>query len=159
MKILDASSLIAFLWDLKWPDGIVRISARHEIVIPSGVASEVTRESAKAFLRDLIQNQVVRVVLCSPERVGTIRDENPQLGKGECEVLAFAETLTTAQRAYLVSDDKKARSKFPQYRWVWTEELLAYMRERALITQSDHRDLIGRLEASSFFSRSKRHGS
>jgi predicted nucleic acid-binding protein len=158
MKIFDATSLIAFLWEMDFPEGIESLSHRHDVVIPRAVANEITREASKAKLAQLVRGGAVLVRDCPASRVQVIREVNPQLGLGECEVLALREQMTSADQIYLVSDDRKARAKYPQYTWVWTEELLDYMSDRSLITSIKHRSLIERLTKSTFYSRSRRYG-
>jgi predicted nucleic acid-binding protein len=158
MKIFDATSLIAFLWEMDFSEGIESLSHRHVVVIPRAVANEVTRETSKSKLAQLVRVGAVLVRDCPVSRVQAIREVNPQLGLGECEVLALREQLTNLDHIYLVSDDRRARAKYPQYTWVWTEELLDYMSDRSLITSIKHRSLIERLAKSTFYSQSRRDG-
>lgn len=158
MKILDATAVIAFLSELDYPEGLVKIATRHEVLIPRAVSDEITRPSTRGRLEALIRGQAVTVVDCPSEKVGKVRAENPQLGPGECAVLVLGEESRPAAAVFLVSDDRKARQKFPQRQWVWTEQLLDYMLERSLITSPVHQALIARLERSTFYSSRRRDG-
>ena len=157
MKIFDATSLIAFLWELDYPEGLRLLSLRHRIVVPSGVVSEVTRDRSRASLRALLAAGVIAEQAITESEVEKIRALHPQLGRGECEVLAIAENTDSKEPPVLVCDDKVARSKFPNLRFVWTEELLDYMQRRGLIEEGQHKVLLERLAKSTFYSRVKLH--
>ena len=43
MKILDATTIIAFLNEMNYPDGLVKLSKHYEIVIPEGVVNEIKK--------------------------------------------------------------------------------------------------------------------
>ncbi len=72
--------------------------------------------------------------------------------------MALAELVRDPKPLYLVSDDHKARSMFPSFRFVWTEELIDYLRSRDLIGEALHTSLLDQLGRSTFYSRSHRHG-
>jgi predicted nucleic acid-binding protein len=156
MKVLDATSAIAFLGELDYPDGLRLISGRHEIVVPSGVVAEIQRARSRGNLNLLIEEKVIRVVEPNPESVRHIRDENPALGQGECEVLAITADRVGDPTVFVISDDRGARSKYPARNYVWTEELIDYMEARGLIDPARHGSLLAQLERSGFYSRTRR---
>jgi predicted nucleic acid-binding protein len=158
MKIFDATSLIAFLWELDYPDGLRLLSSKHRIVVPGGVISEITRDRSKAALNALLAEGVLSEQSVPELEVDEIRALHPQLGRGECEVLAVAGKSHPSEPPILVCDDRGARSTFPMFRFVWTEELLDYMWRRGLIEETRHKMLLERLANSTFYSRVRSHG-
>jgi predicted nucleic acid-binding protein len=157
MKVFDATAVIAFLGELDYPEGLRLIATRHDVVLPMGVVREIRRDRSKKNLKGLLEQGSIRVVEASPAKIQRVRDENPALGQGECEVLAFAEDYFGDPSVFLICDDSRARNKNPNRRFVWTEELIDYMEVRGLIDSSKHTSLLEQLAKSGFFSRTRRH--
>ena len=156
MKIFDATSAIAFLWEMDFPEGFAFLATRHRLVLPAGVASEIRRPKSRAHLAELVERGCIEIIAATPEAVGRLRDLNPSLGIGECELLALADAELSSARPFLVCDDRAARRRFPGRRYVWTEELLEYMERRGLIGKETLAMLLGRLAKSGFYSRARR---
>lgn len=156
MKIFDATTVIAFLSDMEYPEGITALSKYHEIIIPDGVAGEVKKSPGKEMLQDLVGRKVIKIVKVDPLKVERILNEHPQLHKGECEAISFMETYSRGRENCIVSDDLQARKIFPMFNFKWTENLLDIMRETGIIDDETHASKSNMLRNSAFFSRDRR---
>ena len=65
MKIFDATAVIAFLNDMDYSEGIIKLSKHYEIVIPEGVVGEIKRSPRKEMLQDLISLKLRVVATCN----------------------------------------------------------------------------------------------
>jgi hypothetical protein len=158
MKIFDATSLIAFLGELNYPDGLRLLATRQKLLVTEGVVSEIKREPSRGYLSRLIDDGCLRSERVPEGEVGRLQRLHPQLGLGECEILAWVQLRGNPPGTFVVSDDARARGKFPAYAFVWTEQLLDYMRERGLIEEGKHRSLLEQLAKSTFYSRARLDG-
>lgn len=156
MKVFDATSLIAFLSDMKFPEGLELLSKHYCIIVPEGVAAEIKKSPSKALFKGLVDKGMVQLTKVDPAASQQIQSENPQLHLGECEVIAFALARNPGQpTAYLLSDDKVARNKFPSLNFKWTEELLKHMEKKAIIDRGTYDKKINQLRSSSFYYRGR----
>lgn len=151
MKIFDATSLIAFLSEMKYPDGLRNLSKHYKLIVPKGVASEIRKQPGKKLLEDLQREKVLDLVSVDQQKLNEIQNENPQLHLGECEAITYAKFLSGTQKVCILSDDLKARKKFPNLNFKWTERLLDIMKEKGLIDESDYKKKIQILQSSSFY--------
>lgn len=51
IKIFDTAVPIAFLEEMEYPEGIARLAKDYRIIVPEGVASEVTKPPAGVISR------------------------------------------------------------------------------------------------------------
>lgn len=155
MKIFDATAVIAFLSEMQCPEGLVKLSNSHEILIPKGVADEIKRPPGKEMLLDLYRQGVVKIVIVDQPRVSQMSKEYPQLHRGECEAVLLAQSQVDRKTACVVSDDSKARKVFHTLDFKWTEELLAIMRKRGMLDEHTYNIKNNRLQKSPFYCRRK----
>ncbi len=153
MKIFDATAVIAFLSDMNYPEGLEQLSKYYEIIIPQGVADEITKSPGKEILQDFAKRKVVQIVNVDPEKVTQVQNENPQLHQGECEAIVCAQTYTGEKKICIVSDDSKARKIFQMLNFEWSERLLDIMKEKGIIDSYTHSSKIDKLKKSAFYSR------
>lgn len=153
MKVLDATSLIAFLVDMKFPEGLVLLSKHYEIIVPEGVDKEIKKPATRSAFEILIKNKVISVVKVNQEKALEIQRENPQLHPGECEVIAFA-IEHEGKKMNLLSDDSKARSLFKDLNFRWTQEVLSFMKDRDIISIDTYNEKLEELKNSSFYFKS-----
>ena len=153
MKIFDATAVIAFLSDMNYPEGLEQLSKYYEIIIPQGVADEITKSPGKEILQDFAKQKVVKIVNVDPEKVTQIQNENPQLHRGECEAIVYGQTYAGEKKICIVSDDSMARKLFQMLNFKWTERLLDIMREKGIIDSDTHSSKIDKLKKSAFYSR------
>ena len=114
MKILDATTIIAFLNEMNYPDGLVKLSKHYEIVIPEGVVNEIKKEPSKVMLQNLIKRQIVRIVKVDQSHLSQLLKMYPQLRQGECEAIVFMQAYSGSKKTCIVSDDLKAKTIFKQ---------------------------------------------
>ena len=81
MNILDATAVIAFLSEMRCPEGIIELSKQTRVIVPEGVAREIVRSPGKETLRDLSTRGIVEIAKVDQARVCRILDEHPQLHK------------------------------------------------------------------------------
>ncbi len=153
MKILDATAVIAFLSEMRCPEGIIELSKKTRIIVPEGVAREIVRPPGREVLLDLAKRGIVEIVKVDQAGVCQISDEYPQLHRGECEVISFVQKHTGD--LHVVSDDSKARKIFQTLNFMWTEELLDAMRKAGTISEDNYKIKRQRLQNSAFYSRRK----
>lgn len=151
MKIFDATAIIAFLSEMECPEGLELLSEHYKLIIPQGVADEITKEPGKTRLAKLKEKKVVSVVRVDEDLATKIQKSHPQLHSGECEAIAYA--LSTDHNNCIVSDDGKARNFFQKLNFKWTEKLLEIMKEKAIIDDATFNSKKEKLEKSSFYSR------
>lgn len=151
MKVFDATTLIAFLSDMRFPEGLEALSKRYKLVVPQAVADEIKKAPGRQLLRNLAKKGVVRIESVDPKIVEQIEKENPQLHKGECEVIAFAQSFDADDDVYLLSDDRLARNKFQNLNFKWTEELMNHMKARGIIDPATYDSKINELHHSPFY--------
>lgn len=151
MKIFDATAVIAFLFEMEYPEGLELLSKYYKLIIPQGVADEITKEPGKTRLAKLKEKKAISVVKVDNDLATKIKKSHPQLHSGECEAIAFA--LSTDHKNCVVSDDLKARSFFQKLNFKWTERLVEIMKEKGIIDDATHNSKIEKLEKSSFYSR------
>lgn len=152
MKILDATTVIAFLSEMKFPEGLDKLSKYCKIVIPEAVANEITKCPGKQMLSDLVKQDIVEIVVVDQEKVSKELREYPQIHKGECEAVILAQSYGK-ENTYVVSDDKKARSIFQHIcNFKWTKELLAMMKDMEIIDDCTYSNKIKTLKESPFYS-------
>ena len=58
MKIFDATAAIAFLNNMDYSEGIIKLSKHYEIVIPESVVGEIKRLPGKEILQDLVRQNM-----------------------------------------------------------------------------------------------------
>lgn len=155
MKILDATTIIAFLSDMKCPDGFTKLSTSHEIIIPKGVADEIKKQPGRDMLRELTIQGTVKIVTVDQSKVSQITREYPQLHRGECEAIVFAQSQEFQSKVCLVSDDSKARKLFYRLHFKWTEELLDIMKRSGMLDAHTYALKRQRLQNSAFYSMKK----
>ncbi len=153
MKIFDATAVIAFLNDMSFPEGIEQLSKHCEIIIPQGVADEITKFPGKKILKGFADRKVVKIVKVDQEKVTQIQNEHPQLHAGECEAIVYAQEYSGKKKLCIVSDDSKARKIFLMLNFKWTERLLDIMKEKGIIDSNTHSSKIDKLQNSAFYSR------
>ena len=153
MKIFDATAVIAFLNDMDYSDGIIKLSKHYEIVIPEGVVGEIKRSPGKEILQDLIRQNIVTIVKVDQPKVDRILKEHPQLHRGECEVIGFMQECSGKKKACIVSDDSKARKIFQMLNFKGTERLLDIMNEDGIIDDKTYTSKSEKLYNSAFYSR------
>jgi predicted nucleic acid-binding protein len=156
MKIFDATAVIAFLSEMRYPEGLEALSEYYEIIIPAGVAAEITRSPGKEMLEDLAKREVVKIVEIDQQIISQVMSESPQLHQGECEAIAYAQAYTGEKKVCIVSDDSKARKIFQKLNFKWTERLLEIMMEKGLIDDSTYEAKTRKLQESPFYSKDKR---
>ena len=156
MKVFDSSSFIAFVHDVECSSFLERLSNSHRIIIPRQVLSELTRPKTRSEAERLINDGIVETLEVDSELYTKVRREHPSLGPGECGVVTLSlqaggTGLAGEKSPVCVCDDKAARTAFPGVRWVWTEELLEFLRGRGLIDEAEYSLSMTRLRASPFF--------
>jgi predicted nucleic acid-binding protein len=156
MKIFDATAVIAFLVEMKCADSLEALAKHYEIIIPEGVAGEITKSPGKETLHDLAKHKVVNIVKVDQQRTNQIMSGHPQLHKGECEAISYAQTYRGEKKVCIVSDDSKARKIFQKLNFKWTERLLDIMKEKGIIDSEKHASKIRLLQNSPFYSRSRK---
>lgn len=156
MKIFDATALIAFLCEMDCPEGITEISKRSRIIIPEGIANEIIRPPGKDRLQDLARQEIVEIVKVDQAKTNQIMNENPQLHRGECEAIVFAQTHTKERDLCIVSDDSRARRKFQTLNFKWTGEILDTMKADGTISEDTYNLKCHRLQNSPFYPRRKK---
>lgn len=154
MKVFDATSLIAFLSEMNYPEGLVELSKYYKLIVPTGVALEIIKPHTKSIFNDLVSKKILLIVKVDPDHALTIQNENPQLHIGECEVIAFA-IEHSSEKAYLLSDDLKARKLFKNLNFKWTEEVMQFMKERNIIDNETYNKRIEVLKKSTFHYKGK----
>lgn len=95
IKIFDTTVLIAFLEEMEYPEGIARLAKDYRIIVPEGVASEVTKPPGRCHFQRLVRQKSIDVVRLSGEEralVARIMNLHVQLHRGECEAIALAQT-------------------------------------------------------------------
>lgn len=157
MKVFDATTLIAFLSDMRFPEGLKTLSSHYRLVVPQGVADEIKKSPGKELLRNLVKNGAIRIEATNSQLVAQIEKENPQLHRGECEVIAFAESFDGDDDVYLLSDDRLARRKFQNLNFKWTEELMEHMKARGMIDSATYDTKIKELYNSPFYHSERRN--
>lgn len=155
MKIFDATAVIAFLSEMQCPEGLVKLSSNHKILIPKGVADEIKKPPGKEMLLDLHKQGVVKIVIVDQSMVSQMSKEYPQLHRGECEAVLLAQSQAGRKAACVVSDDSKARKIFHTLDFKWTEELLEIMRKRGMLDEHTYNIKNDRLQNSTFYCRRK----
>lgn len=153
MKILDATTVIAFLSEMKCPEGLLTLSKHCKIIIPKAVANEIKKEPGRGFLLDLKQRSAVKIMSVDQEKVSKVLNEHPHLGKGELEAVILAQSYAD-KNPYIVSDDRDARNIFHTLDFKWTQELLEIMKERKMIDDHTYNHKKRSLEDSSFYFKS-----
>jgi len=156
MKIFDATAVIAFLSEMRCPDGLEKLSRHYEIIIPEGVVGEITRSPGKEVLQDLANRKVVKIVKVDQQATSKVMNAYPQLHLGECEVITYAQTYAGEKKTCIVSDDSKARKIFQKLNFKWTERLLDIMKEKGIIDPKEHEAKTKLLENSPFYSRNRK---
>jgi predicted nucleic acid-binding protein len=156
MKIFDATVVIAFLSEMRCPDGLEALSKHYEIIIPAEVAAEITRSPGKEMLENLAKRKVVKIVEVDQQITSQVMRESPQLHQGECEAIAYAQTYSGEKKVCIVSDDSKARKIFQKLNFKWTERLLDIMKEKGIIDPVEHASKMKLLQNSPFYSRNRK---
>jgi len=153
MKILDATTVIAFLREMDFADGLRRLSTLHRLVVPHAVVAEVSKPPSKELLSVLLRESVLVERSPSTHAVQALRERFLALGPGEVECVVLARASAEDATPYVVSDDRTVRRHCPDVRFIWTGQLLHYMLEHRLITSEEMEGLLGKLGKSSFYSR------
>ena len=154
MKILDATTVIAFLSEMEFLEGLELLSKHYKLIIPQGVVDEITKNPGKEKLALLAKKGIVKIVNVDKNLAASIQNAHPQLHSGECEVIAY--TIKTDHKNCIVSDDSRARNFFQTLNFKWTERLLDIMKEKGIIDEKTHESKMAKLEKSSFYSRRQR---
>lgn len=152
VKIFDATVLIAFLREMDCPDTVTALAKKYTIVVPEGVASEITKQPGKSRLQKLARQRSIKITKLTPKAqtlATRFMDDHPFLHKGESEAVALSKT--EYRRACIVSDDKRARRLFRMLKFEWTREILCIMQENGMISAEAHAEKIARLDASGFY--------
>ena len=149
MKIFDATAVIAFLFEMEYPEGLELLSKQYKLIVPQGVASEIKKEPGKTLLEKLVGKKIVNIVEVDHDLATKIQKSHPQLHSGECETIAYA--LSTDHKNCVVSDDLKARSFFQKLNFKWTERLLDIMKEKGMIDPNEHESKMKLLQNSPFY--------
>lgn len=92
VKIFDATVLISLLDEMNCADTVADLAKRYAIVVPQGVASEITKQPAKKRLWRLTEQGLVKVATLSPEAqvfASSIRGSHTSLHLGESEAIAL----------------------------------------------------------------------
>lgn len=155
MKIFDTTAVIAFLSEMRCPEGLVSISNNYKILIPKGVADEIKKPPGKEVLLDLIKRGVVKIAVVDQSRVSQMLNEHPQLHRGECEAVLLARSQVDRKKVCVISDDSKARKTFHTLDFKWTEELLAIMRRKGMLDERTYNLKNDRLQKSAFYCRKR----
>lgn len=156
MKIFDATAVIAFLSEMRFPEGFELLSKHYKLVIPKAVEAEIIKEPGKSYLAKLRKSKFVEVVTVDQELKQKIERSNPQLGPGECEAIAYSITVQNERKNCIISDDLKSRKLYESLNFKWTERLLEIMKEKGLIDDSTYESKTRKLQESPFYSRSTR---
>lgn len=153
MKIFDATTVIAFLSEMRCPEGLVKLSNRYKILIPQGVADEITKSPGKEMLQRLDKQGVVNIKKVDPEKISLMSKEYPQLHRGECEAVLLAQSCKGIKKVCIVSDDSKARKIFSTLNFKWTEELLTVMKREGVFDIDTYNIKKLKLKNSPFYNR------
>ena len=153
MKIVDSTTLIAFLSEMNCPDGIIKLSESYEIIIPEGVVNEIKKPPGKEMLQQLIKQGAVRKVNVDQQKVHQILADYPQLHVGESEVIVFRQMYSGRERCCIVTDDRQVRKTFKEFNFKWTEEILGMMKKKGIINNKVYVSKTNKLNKSKFFSR------
>lgn len=153
MIILDATSVIAFLKEMNCPDSLEVLSKYEKLVILKGVVDEITKSPEKEILKELIKNKVISSVDAGSQLKNRIEKENIILHSGECECIAYAIMNHSNPNLSILSDDSKARKKFKNLKFTWTEDLLEKMNRDDLIDQKTFDQKTQDLSNSPFYSK------
>ncbi len=157
MKVFDTTAVIAFLKDMDFQDGFESLSKKYKLYIPAGVAAEVTKQPTKEKLSLLIEKNLVKIVEVDQAAIKWMMGMHPQLGRGECEAIIYAEAQGNTGKICIVSDDKKARSKFGKLNFKWTERLIQLMKEDGMIDEQTHAKLMEKLGQSAFYYKGRKN--
>ena len=152
VKIFDATVLIAFLHEMDCPDAVTGLAEKCTIVVPEGVASEITKQPGKGLLQKLVGQGSVKMAKLTPDAQALsarLMKDHPLLHRGESEAIALSKTEYRLAR--IVSDDKKARNLFKTLKFEWTREILCMMQENGMISAEAHAEKIARLDGSGFY--------
>jgi predicted nucleic acid-binding protein len=153
MKVLDSTTLIAFLREMDFPEGLERLSKIHQLLVPHAVAVEIKKPPASTRMDELVRTGILIVREAPRQRVESLMHKFIELGPGECECVALWETVEHGVSARIVTDDKRIRIRVPGAQYVWTQELIHYMVLQGLLEDRAAEEFLGRLAASSFYYR------
>ena len=153
MKIMDATAVIAFLSEMKCPEGLVKLSDNHEILIPKGVADEIKKPPGREMLLNLHRRKIVKIVNVDQSKLSHMTKKYPQLHKGECEAVLLAQLHEKVEEMCVVSDDSKARKIFHNLNFKWTEQLLTIMKSNGILDEHTYNIKKQRLQNSPFYGR------
>lgn len=112
MKIFDSSPLIAILGNLNNPELLIHfISLGYSLYVPKKVVEEVSKDPEKQNLHSMItKKEITQLEPLSDEVIEKFRDRFPQLGKGESELILWAQTWLKENRKFCcIIDDALAR--------------------------------------------------
>ena len=62
VKIFDAAIVIAFLTEMDYQKGIVKLSKRYRIIIPRRVAGEIKKSPGRERLKNLVKRRAIQIV-------------------------------------------------------------------------------------------------
>ena len=67
VKIFDATVLIAFLHEMDCPDAVTGLAEKCTIVVPEGVASEITKQPCRGRLQKLVGQGSAKIAKLTPD--------------------------------------------------------------------------------------------
>lgn len=152
-KILDSSAIIAFVKDMDYPEGITKLSKHYELIVPEGVANEIVKPPGKKIFQKLVAQKSIKIVKADQEKTKQIHVDCMPLHKGECEIIAVMQGYPDKNDVCIVSDDKRVKNIFKEYKFKWTQKLLTIMRQKGLIDTQTLDSLNERLAKSAFYTK------
>ena len=156
MKILDASALIAILYDLGRPDLIDKLlELGHELAVAGHVAeSELRSRETKEGIKRLVRQGKIRILVGSTAaELQKIKKTFPSLGLGECDTLLSYEKVRPRGRSYCILDDRGARlaAKSMGIPFTGLLGLLSLLKDRGIISECEASAIVKDLRRAGFW--------
>lgn len=119
-------------------------------ILPIEVVDEIIKEPEKSIIQKLIDDKKITKITINVNKRKMIENANIGLHLGECACITYAMDNIESK---IISDDRKARKKFKNLNFVWTEELLDNMKEDEMISDKKHTKKLELLDKSPFYSK------
>ncbi len=131
-------------------DSLEVLSKIESVVIPQEVVDEIIKEPEKSIIQKLIEDNKITKIVIDVNKRKMIENTNIGLHLGECACITHA---LDNSKSKIISDDRKARKKFQNLNFVWTEELLEDMKENRMISDKKYTKKLELLDKSPFYSK------
>lgn len=156
MKILDASTLIAILYDLGRPDLIDSLlSLGHALAVAGHVAeSELRSRETREGVERMVRQGKTRIFAGSTAtELRRMKRAFPGLGLGECDTLLLHERVRRQGKSYCILDDKDARlaAKSMGIPFTGLLGLLSLLKKRGIVDEPEASEIVGDLRRAGFW--------